>query len=101
MMFRSRKLLDAARGQDCTVNLPYICNHNSETVVAAHSNWMEHGRAMSMKAHDIFIADCCSDCHRELDQGNTLSEDEKKHYWTRGHIKTLLRRLEQGILKVK
>jgi hypothetical protein len=101
MMFRSRKLLDHARGQDCQVNLPYICNQNSETVVAAHSNFIEHGHAMSIKAHDIFIAFCCSDCHREIDQGSTLTKEEKRFYWTRGHIRTLLIMLEQGILKVK
>lgn len=101
MIFRSRKLLDHARGQQCMIELPYICNHNAETVVAAHSNLTEHGHGMGIKSHDIFIAFCCSECHREIDQGNTLTRDEKRFYWTRGHVKTLLSMFEQGILRVK
>ena len=100
-MWRSPKYLSSARGQDCTLNLPSICSHNSETVVAAHSNWHEHGRGMGIKASDVFVADACSACHAELDQGNQFSEEEKRNYWERGFRATLLRRLEQGILKVK
>ena len=101
MMFRSRKLLDSARGQECQAQLYCICNHNPETVVAAHSNWHEHGHAMSQKAHDCFVAWMCSACHAAIDQGNFLSREEKRDAWQRAHEKTLLAMFQQGILKVK
>ena len=101
MTFRSPKLLAHARGKDCMVNLPGVCNRNPETVVAAHSNWLEHGKGGAMKASDAFHAWSCSACHYEIDQGNKLNYDEKKHYWQRGFERTLLAMYELGILKVK
>lgn len=101
MMYRNRKLLDHARGKDCTANLPYICNHNPETTVSAHSDWHRHGHGGAIKAHDCFIAWMCSDCHREIDQGNLMNKEEKQDAWQRAHEKTLLEMFLQGILKVK
>ena len=59
------KYTKAARGQDCTVRLPGICNFNTETTVAAHLN----GGGTGAKHLDIHIAFACSDCHRWLDGG--------------------------------
>jgi hypothetical protein len=68
-MYRSKRLLDAARGQECMVQIPGICTNNPETVVAAHSNQLRHGKGGGLKAHDCFIAWACYSCHAELDQG--------------------------------
>jgi ferredoxin len=43
----------------------------------------------------------CSDCHREIDQGNLMNKEEKQDAWQRAHEKTLLEMFLQGILKVK
>ena len=100
MNWRSSHYLKAARGQECQVRIDGVCNNNPETVVAAHSNQYIHGKGGALKAHDIFVAWACSECHRELDQGQ-MSYDQKAHYWQRGFERTLLEALEQGILKVK
>lgn len=59
----SKKLCDSARGQQCMVRIPGVCNHNPETTVLAHLN----GGGMSTKKSDLFGAFCCSSCHDLLD----------------------------------
>ncbi len=83
------------------MRIPDVCNGNPETVVAAHSNQYVHGKGGALKAHDCFVAWACSDCHRELDQGNQLNYEQKAHYWQRGFERTLLAAVEQEILKVR
>ncbi len=65
MTYKNKKILQSARGERCTVNLP-CCNHNSETTVACHINMRGHG-AMGAKTHDLHIAFACSACHDEID----------------------------------
>lgn len=100
-MFRSRKLLDLARGQNCMVRIPGVCNGNHETVVAAHANWNEYGKGGALKAHDCYTSWACSACHEAIDQGNKLSYEEKKDYWRRGFERTVFEMFNQGLLKVK
>jgi hypothetical protein len=97
-MYRSKRLLDAARGQDCQLQIPSICNGNPETTVAAHSNQLIHGKGLGIKAHDCFIAWACSSCHAEIDQGNKLSHQEKIDYWNVGFQRTILKMFLQGII---
>lgn len=99
-MFRSKRLLNAARGQQCQIQIPDICNGNSETVVAAHSNNLRHGKGMGIKANDCFIAWACNSCHTEIDQGSILSRQEKDAYWDVGFERTILQMFLQGIVKV-
>jgi len=99
-MFRSRRLLDAARGQSCQIRIPGICNGNSETVVAAHSNQLMHGKGLGIKAHDCFAAWACSSCHAEIDQGSKLSRQEKHEYWQAGFERTILAMFLLGIIVV-
>lgn len=96
--FRSPPLLRLARGQDCTLQIPSVCNGNAETVVSAHSNW--HDKGMSIKASDCYIAWACSACHHAVDQGSKLNRAERQHYWQRGFERTLKAMWEQGMLRV-
>ncbi|MDN2710629.1 DUF1364 family protein [Janthinobacterium sp. SUN118] len=57
----------AARGQDCTLQLPGICNHACETTVLCHSNYLADGKGMGLKAPDTAAAFGCSACHDVLD----------------------------------
>lgn len=101
MNWRSKELLRSAQGQDCTLRIDGVCNGNPETVVAAHSNQYIHGKGGALKAHDIFSAWACSDCHREIDQGMKFSYEQKNTIWQRGFERTLLALVEQGILRVR
>lgn len=99
--FRSRKLLDSARGEDCTMQIPGVCNHNPETTVAAHSNKGYHGKGMGQKADDCFIAYLCSECHAALDgQRGADSYLAAEYAFDRARDKTLRRMLDKGVLKV-
>jgi hypothetical protein len=53
MSYRSQKLLKAARDQACA-----ICG-SVGTTVAAHSNLVEHGKGIGIKAPDCLIAWLC------------------------------------------
>lgn len=55
-----------ARGRDCQVRLPGVCNHNPETVVLAHFR-MAGLSGMGMKSPDFIGAWACSECHKRID----------------------------------
>lgn len=81
---RSKKLLEACRLIPCQ-----HCGAQDGTVVAAHSNWSEHGKGKSIKASDIYVASLCSICHHQLDQGLLWSREQRKEIWTAAHRKTV------------
>lgn len=100
MNFRSKKLTDSARNQDCTICIYGVCNKNPEATVWCHSNQTIHGKGMGIKAHDCFGAFGCSSCHAEIDQGRNLTRDEKLNYMDMARDRTLLKLWQQGFLKV-
>lgn len=53
----------SARGQECTLRFPGICNYRTDTTVLCHEN----GAGMGMKGRDDGGAYGCCDCHRVLD----------------------------------
>jgi hypothetical protein len=56
---------------------------------AAHSNWSEWGnKGRGIKASDEFVAALCQKCHYEVDQGKTLSKQEKSQMWHNAFVKT-------------
>lgn len=57
----------AARGQDCTLMIPFVCNRDPETTVLAHSNSLADGKGMGLKAPDTAAAFSCAACHDVLD----------------------------------
>lgn len=95
MNFRNRKLLDCARDQPCM-----HCGAEDGTVVAAHSNQSKHGKGMSIKAHDCFVAFLCSRCHHDIDQGSKLSREERRDLWQDAFEKTLLHLWQTDRIKV-
>lgn len=101
MMFRSPKLLALAKGAPCLIAVPGICRGNRQTVVACHSNWLDHGKGVGLKAHDCFIAFGCQDCHDAID-GRTprIPQADRRYYWQRGFERTILWLFENKHLRV-
>ena len=66
-----RSLREEAKGRDCCVRIPGICNKNPETVVLAHlNNKRLFGVGVGQKVPDIFGAWACSACHDAVDSRN-------------------------------
>jgi hypothetical protein len=96
-MYRSKKLLNAARDIPCCMGCG---RHNDGSVVMAHANWSEYGKSMGMKAHDWAIAALGTNCcHGQLDDGKEMTREERKEFWCRAHVKTLEWLFETGRVK--
>lgn len=92
MNHRDRALLDLAYQFPCLLRLPCCEGGNGEP---AHSNQAWHGKGGAMKAHDCFVVPACRACHRELDQGRTLTREERAEAWDlafREYLPLLFRR---------
>lgn len=62
----------------------------------AHSNWGIHGKGRGIKASDIYVSTLAPEIHRELDQGNSWTEEQKQALWWKGHVISVRRALETG-----
>ena len=87
---RSKKLLKAVAGLDCQ-----SCGAG-ETVQAAHSNQLKHGKGRGIKASDQYIAALCLRCHFTIDQGSKLSKEERQEMWEKAHRRTVQALLDRG-----
>jgi hypothetical protein len=71
-----------AKGRECQIRIPTLCNGNSETVVLCHPNSKSvFGAGVGSKPDDIFGAYGCSSCHDRVDgriKGRLFSDDEIK-----------------------
>lgn len=95
MTFRNRKLLDLAEDQACV-----MCGNQDGTVVAAHSNLLEHGKGRSLKAHDGMHAWLCHRCHSEYDQGG-MPKSEARDFILTAISKTYMAMWEKELIQVK
>lgn len=93
------KIRKSAKGEECAVRIPGVCNFDSDTTVLAHLN----GGGMGMKHLDIHGAYCCSACHDEYDGRNRLlfhSKNEIELYFLEGVIRTQIKLLKKGLIKI-
>jgi hypothetical protein len=92
-----KKITESARGEDCTVRLPGVCNFNPETVVFAHLNGVRFGHGVGKKTK--WGAYACSACHDELDRRTRRMDSEfvkLAHY--EATIETLNKLVEKGLI---
>jgi hypothetical protein len=68
-------LRDHARGKDCKIRLPGVCNFNPETTVLCHAR-LAGLTGMGQKAPDLLGAHGCSACHDEVDGRTRVLERE-------------------------
>jgi hypothetical protein len=61
---KSKKIRNSARGEDCQVRIPGICNFNPETTILAH---VGSDKFMGGKCSDLEATYCCSSCHSAID----------------------------------
>lgn len=91
------KIRLSARGEDCTLRFP-CCNRDPATTVWCHSNRLEDGKGMGLKAHDQEGCYGCSNCHAFLDGGYVAAR------WPRAvveHVFDAARAASQRLLRAK
>lgn len=95
MMYRNKKLLEYARDRECV-----LCGIQDGTIVAAHSNALEHGRGMHMKAPDFMVSYVCGRHHDLIDgRAGGLAKAEKREMWLEAWVKTVPIWFNEGVVK--
>lgn len=98
------KITQSAKGRNCTIRIPFICNHNNETTVYAHINSVRHGHGMAEKNDDLHGAYACSNCHAAVDgmlnvKGYKRNDLKLMHYEGVMETQNILKKL--GLIEVK
>lgn len=93
-------LRDAARGRECQVRLPGVCNFNAETTVLAHAR-LAGITGAGQKAPDVIGAHACSACHDAIDRRahTDLERDFVRLHFYEGILRTLDLLAREGLLK--
>lgn len=94
------KIREAARGAQCMVRLPGICNGNTETTVLAHLR-MAGITGIGQKAPDLFGAFACSACHDAIDRRTSafLAGTDLHLEFLEAIIRTQYYLLNKGLIK--
>jgi hypothetical protein len=93
------KLTDAAKGMDCMIRIPGICNFNPETTVLAHYR-LGGLCGTAMKPIDLIGSWACSDCHNAVDDGKTaFTREQLDLMHLEGMCRTLTALHKRGLLK--
>lgn len=97
-MAKQTKITKSARGEDCQVRIPGVCNFNPETTVFAHIN----GGGMATKQLDTEGAYCCGACHDEVDRRTrkNLNTMLVELYHHEGAMRTRKILIEKGLIKI-
>lgn len=74
---RNPHLLSMARGRPCLI-LSRLCNQDTSTTVAAHSNLLAHGKGRGRKADDCYSVWACARCHTWLDSSYDADFSDKE-----------------------
>jgi hypothetical protein len=91
-MYRDPNLLKLAKGEKCLLQISDDCmGDEGSTTVAAHSNFMMHGKAKGLKAEDCYSVWSCYKCHSIFDQGGVFTREEKANLF----YEALLRQIEE------
>jgi hypothetical protein len=96
---KQSKLTKSAKGQECQIRIPHICNFDTETTVFAHLN----GGGGGMKHSDIHGAYACSNCHDAVDARRYVGRycwDTLKLMHLEGMVRTQILMLKAGLIKI-
>lgn len=93
----STKLRSSAKGQQCTFEIPGVCNRDASTTVLCHAP--SEVKGMGNKSHDFHAAFGCYACHEALDQ-HRVEKWEEYFYWLRGIQRTQAYWQAKGLLVI-
>jgi Protein of unknown function (DUF1364). len=87
-----------ARGRDCQVRIPGVCNFDPATTVLAHYR-LAGTCGMGLKPHDLLGSWACSSCHDEIDRRTRLMDAENAAFMhLEGVIRTLSVLIKEGVI---
>ena len=92
---------NAAKGEQCTLNIAGVCNYNPETVVFCHFPSETHG--MGLKSDDLSGGFGGNARHDAIDGRShiQLSREDKEFYMRRSQFRTMCRLVDLEIISVK
>ena len=94
-------LRKAARGRECQVRIPGVCNGNPETTVLAHIR-IAGLCGTGIKPPDLIAAIACSSCHDEIDRRTRLVDAEyAKECALEGMARTQVTGIIGGMIKAR
>ena len=88
-------LRKTARGRDCQVRIPGVCNFNPETTVLAHVR-LSGITGVAQKAPDLLGAWCCSDCHTVTERAKF--DNGIQRAFLEGVIRTQYQLIKEGLI---
>ena len=96
----STKIRQSARGEECTLRFPGICNYRTDTTVLCHEN----GAGMGMKGADEAGAYGCCDCHRVLDghapRPEGFTREMMLELFAKANARTRAILIEKGLIEI-
>jgi hypothetical protein len=97
------KITESARGEECQVRIPGVCNFNPETTVWAHANGLAAGKGRGLKSPDALGTYACYACHAVIDghARRPLGWDkvDVEIAFHQGHQRSFIILLEKGLVK--
>ncbi len=89
-----------ARGRECQIRIPGVCNGNPETSVLAHMR-LAGTCGTGIKPPDILAAISCNCCHDAVDGRlkTEYSTDELHSMHADGVLRTQIMWLKEGLIK--
>jgi hypothetical protein len=84
-----------ARGKECQIRVPIICNGNPETTVLAHYR-MTGISGMGIKSPDLIGAWACSACHTYVDSNH---DEFIQLAFLRGVLRTQYHLIQDKVVK--
>lgn len=92
-------LRKSARGRECQIRIPGVCNFDQQTTIPAHLN----GGGMALKQDDLFLAFSCSACHDVVDGRvkTEFSPMEIRLWHYEGVHRTQQLWLDEGLLTIQ
>ena len=95
------KYTDRARGQNCQIRVPEVCNFDAETTVACHLR-LAGITGYGLKADDLLVAWGCSACHDYCDSRThkNVDPDFRRLLLLEGIARTQAIAAQKGWIKI-
>jgi hypothetical protein len=99
---RSQAIKDSARGEVCTIRIPGCLGSLEGAVIASHHRGSAAGKGLATKSSDAAVAYGCTYCDAVYDGQRPRppgwTQQDVELAWHEGHMRTLVRLREKGLL---